>query len=131
MLAVPVQRSIILLAKFIVVAVWSAALFHSDLDRRAGMGALIQLPGGSLSVILQGSALVAATACLTIAVILPFAVLCQRGARLPAADGVAMLTLNRDQYSRISRVGRYFPWAVPGLFAQAKSPLTQASYGSY
>ena len=42
MLAVPVQRSIILLAKFIVVAVWSGALSIVILIGGLGMGALIQ-----------------------------------------------------------------------------------------
>jgi ABC-2 type transport system permease protein len=129
MLAVPVQRSIILLAKFIVVAVWSAALSLVILIGGLGMGALIQLPGGSLSVILQGSALVAATSCLTIAVILPFAFFASVGRGYLLPIGVAMLTLIATNIVALAGWGEYFPWAVPGLFAQAKSPLTPASYG--
>ena len=46
MLAVPVQRSSILMAKFIVTAAWSAALTLVILIFSLVMGAIIQLPGG-------------------------------------------------------------------------------------
>ncbi len=128
MLAVPVQRSSILLAKFIVVAVWSAALTIVIFIVGLVMGAIIQLPGGSISVILQGSALVAITACLVIAVVLPFALFASvgRGYLLPV--GVAILTLMMANLVAIAGWGEYFPWAVPVLYAQGKSPLTPISY---
>lgn len=85
MLAVPVQRSSILLAKFIVVAVWSAVLTMVILIVGLVMGAIIKLPGGSISVIFQGSARVGMTACLVIAAVMPFAFLASvgRGYLLP------------------------------------------------
>jgi ABC-2 type transport system permease protein len=128
MLAVPVQRSSILLAKFILAAVWSAALAIVMLVAGLAMGAAIQLPGGSIHVILQGSDLVAITACLVIAAIMPFALFASvgRGYLLPL--GVAVLTLMMANLVVIVGWGEYFPWAVPGLYAQGKSPLTPISY---
>ena len=128
MLAVPVQRSSILLAKFIVTAIWFAALTLVILLVSLVMGAIIELPGGSISAILQGIALIAITACLVIAVALPYALIASvgRGYMLPLA--VAVLTLMMSNVVGIAGWGAYFPWAVPGLFAQGKSSLTPISY---
>src|SRR5512140_181107 len=54
MLAVPVPRWSILLAKFIVSAIWFAALTVIIFIAGLIMGALLKLPGGSLNVLLLG-----------------------------------------------------------------------------
>lgn len=58
LLSVPVKRSSILLAKFIVTAVWSIAVTSILLIVDVIMGAIIKLPGFSISVILQGCTIV-------------------------------------------------------------------------
>jgi ABC-2 type transport system permease protein len=128
MLAVPVQRSSILLAKFIVMTVWSAVLTLFICMVGLVMGALIHLPGGSPGVILQGSTLVLITACLAIVVVLPFALFASAGRGYLLPIGLAVLTLMMTNLVAIVGYGEYFPWAVPGLFAQAKSPLAPVSY---
>ena len=128
MLAVPVQRSSILLAKFIVVAIWSAALTIVILMVGLVVGAIIKLPGGSMSVIFQGSALVLITGCLVIAVVLPFALFASVGRGYLLPMGVAVLTVMMTNVVAIVGWGEYFPWAVPGLYAQGKSSLTPISY---
>jgi ABC-2 type transport system permease protein len=128
MLAVPVQRSSILLAKFIVVAAWSGVLTVVIFMAGLLMGALIQLPGGSLSVILQGGVLVLVTACLAIMVVLPFALFASAGRGYLLPVGLAVLILMMTNLVAIAGWGEYFPWAVPGLFAQGKSVLPPASY---
>jgi ABC-2 type transport system permease protein len=128
MLAVPVQRSSILLAKFIVVAAWSAMLTIVILLAGLVMGAILNLPGGSLNVILQGSALLLITACMVIAVIIPFALFASigRGYLLPL--GAAILLIMMTNIVAIAGWGEYFPWAVPGLFSQGKEALPPASF---
>jgi ABC-2 type transport system permease protein len=128
MLAVPVQRSSILLAKFIVVAVWSVALTVVILTIGIVTGAIIGLPGGSIASVLQGSAIMAVVAGLVIAVTLPFALFASvgRGYLLPV--GVAILALMLANFVALAGWGEYFPWAVPGLYAQGKSVLTPISY---
>jgi len=129
MLAVPVQRSSILLAKFTVVAIWSAALTLVIFVVGLVMGVIIQLPGGSPSVILQSSIAAAITACLVIAMIVPFALFASvgRGYLLPVA--VAILALIMANLVVVAGWGEYFPWAIPMLYAQGKSSLTPISYG--
>jgi len=127
MLAVPVPRASILLAKFIVAAVWSAALAALILVAGLVMGAAIELPGGSPALLLQGTGLVAVTAGLVIAVVLPFALLAGvgRGYLLPL--GVAFLALLTANLVAVAGWGEYFPWAVPVQFAQG-SKLAPVSY---
>jgi ABC-2 type transport system permease protein len=128
MLAVPVQRSSILLAKFIVVAVWSAGLTMVILIAGLVMGAIIKLPGGSTSAISQGSALVVITACLVIAVVTPFALLASVGRGYLLSIAGAILAMMMANVVGLAGWGEYFPWGVPGLYAMGKSPLTPISY---
>jgi ABC-2 type transport system permease protein len=128
MLAVPVQRASILLAKFIVVAAWCVAMSIISLIFGLVMGLLIQLPGGSLNVILHGSTIIAITICLVIAVVLPFAFIASigRGYMLPMA--VAVLSLIMANLIMVLGWAEYFPWAVPMLYAQGDSSMTTISY---
>ncbi len=128
MWAVPVPRASILLAKFAIVAVWSAALVLLVFVVSLIMGALIQLPGSSLNVILNNLTPIAITACLMIVVVLPFALFASigRGYLLPV--GVAILSLIMANLVVVAGWGDYFPWAIPMLYAQGKNPLTSISY---
>jgi len=128
MLAVPIQRSSILLAKFIVVAIWSAAMSIVIFIAGLIMGAIIELPGGSAGVILQGSALMAITACLAIGAALPFAFFASVGRGYLLPMGAAVLTLMMTNIVVLAGWGEFFPWAVPGLYAQGKGSLPPVSY---
>jgi ABC-2 type transport system permease protein len=128
MLAVPVQRSSILLAKFIVVAAWSAAMAIIIFILGLVIGAIIQLPGGSLSVILHGSTVTAITVLLVIAVVLPFALFASVGRGYLLPMGVAVLTLMMANLMMVVGWAEYFPWAVPIQYAQGESSLTSISY---
>jgi len=128
MLAVPVQRSSILLAKFTVAIAWSATMAIISLILGLVMGAIIKLPGGSLSVLLQGSQLVVITACLVIGVAIPFALFASIGRGYLLPIGVAVLALMAANLVVVIGWGEYFPWAVPLLFSQGGSSLTPISY---
>lgn len=128
MLAVPVQRSSILLAKFIVVAVWSAAMTGVIFALGLVVGAIIQLPGGALNVILHGSVVTVVTACLTIAVILPFAFFASVGRGYLLPMGAAVLSLITANLIMLVGWAEYFPWAIPTLYAQGKGYTTPVSY---
>jgi ABC-2 type transport system permease protein len=128
MLAVPVPRGSILLAKFVIVAAWSAALVMLVLVVSLIMGALLQLPGDMLSIILQRIAPIATTAGLMIAVVVPFALFASIGRGYLLPIGVAILALIMANLVVVAGWGEYFPWAVPMLHAQGTSPLTPISY---
>jgi ABC-2 type transport system permease protein len=129
MLAVPVQRSSILLAKFILVAIWSVGMSIVMFIASLAMGAVIQLPGWSLSIILEGIQLMAVTVCLTIVGVMPFAFFASVGRGYLLPIGVAILTLFMANLVVIIGWGEYFPWAVSVIYAQGESALAPISYG--
>ena len=128
MLAVPVARSTILLAKFMVFIGWSAALTLVILIISLVSGAIINLPQASFCIIFQGITTVGVTACLVIATVLPFALFASIGRGYLLPMGVAILSLILANLVAVLGWGEYFPWAIPGIFAQAKSALAPVSY---
>jgi ABC-2 type transport system permease protein len=128
MLAVPVPRLSILLAKFIVVIAWAALIIVLAIAFGLLMGVLLRLPGGSPQVVLQGVRVTVITACLAIAGVLPFALLASAGRGYLLPMGVAVLVLITANLIVLLGWGEYFPWAVPLLYAQGESALTPASY---
>lgn len=130
LLAVPVRRASILAAKFCVAAAWSLALGALMILAGLVTGMLIRLPGGSLAVILQGSLKAALTAFLTMIVVLPFALFASvgRGYLLPLS--MAVFTLILTNMVVVLGWGEVFPYSVPILLTQAKTPLSLASYVS-
>lgn len=128
LLAVPVPRGSIVLAKFVVAAAWSAAVAVLIFITGLITGALMGLPQASAGVLLQGSLTVAVTTCLVIAVILPFAFFASVGRGYLLPIGLAILALMLANLVMVLGWGEYFPWAVPGLHAQGKDHLSPISY---
>jgi len=118
MLAVPVSRASIILAKFIAMAIWSLGLVVEIYLSSLVMGALIKLPGVASGVIFQGSDLVLGTALLTIVAVTPFALFASIGRGYLLPMGVAVLMLMMTNLVALIGWGEYFPWAVAGLYVQ-------------
>jgi ABC-2 type transport system permease protein len=129
LLAVPVPRSSILLAKFSVVAAWSAMLAIVILAVGLVMGAITGLPGGSLALIVRGGTRVIITAGLTMAVAMPMALFAGVGRGYLLPIGAAILAMMAANVVALAGWGEYFPWAVPGLYAMDKDPMGPVSYG--
>ena len=128
LLAVPVPRASILLAKFIVAAIWAEGLTVVLLIAGLLAGALLRLPGGSLAVVLTGTALVLKTSALVLAVAFPLALFASLGRGYLLPIGVAVLLVMLINMSLIVGWGAYWPWAVPILYAQGQPPLAPVSY---
>ncbi len=124
LLAVPVPRFNILLAKFIVAALWCAALIVETYVVGLALGMVIHLPGGSLSVILHGTGLLAVTAVMSITLVMPFGFFASLGRGYLLPIGIAILTLILGNLSITLGWGEFFPWSVPALYLQeAHLPL--------
>jgi ABC-2 type transport system permease protein len=128
LLAVPISRLVIVMAKFIVALVWFIAMAILILILSLVMGAIIRLPAGSLNLILHGSVTAAITACMIIVSVMPFALLASlgRGYILPMA--AAVLALIVANLLMVVGWAEYFPWAVALLYAQGPNSLTAVSY---
>jgi ABC-2 type transport system permease protein len=128
LLAVPVPRFAILLAKFIVSAAWCAALIVETTLVGLILGAVIRLPGGSLEVILHGTTQLIVAAALSITLIMPFGFFASVGRGYLLPIGIAILTVILGNLSITLGWGEYFPWAIPALVLQG-TPITAFSYG--
>jgi ABC-2 type transport system permease protein len=118
LLAIPVQRFDIVLAKFLVAALWCAALIVETYLVGLALGAVIQLPGGSTAVILHGTRTLALAALMSITLVLPFGFFASLGRGYLLPMGIAVLTLILGNLSITLGWGDYFPWAVPALLVQ-------------
>ncbi len=128
MLAVPVARLSILIAKFIVAIAWCAAMGIIRDIFGLVIGAVLRLPGGSPDVILHGALVTAITVGLTIGVVIPFALFASLGRGYLLPVGLAVLTVITANLITVLGWAGYFPWAVPILFSQGESSLTPLSY---
>ena len=132
LLAVPVSRWTILLAKFIVVTVWSVALTAIIYVVSLILGTLIGLPYGSLGTLVQGSAVVAVTTCLVVAVMTPVAFFASVGRGYLLPMGMTILFVLFANVLAVAGWGSYFPWAIPAVYAgaggSANVGLEPASY---
>lgn len=128
MWAVPVARASILMAKFSVVAILSAAVCGIIFILGLVLGAVMGLPEGSPEVILRGSAWVLGTAGLTIAVITPFALFASIGRGYLLPIGLAVLMVIMANVLGAAGWGDYFPWSIAALFAQGKGDLAPVSF---
>ncbi len=132
LLAVPVSRVTILMAKYIVVALWCIAATAIIIIVGLALGVVIGLPGGSIELLMRGLITMAITACLVIIDVFPVAFFASVGRGYLLPMGVVILILILANLVVIAGWGGYFPWSVPGLYTQAmassNSPLEPISY---
>ncbi len=128
LMAVPVSRAGIVMAKFAVTALWCTLLAGIIYLVGLSMGMLLQLPGWSVAALWQGSAVILVTTLLVIAVILPFALVAGIGRGYLLPIGAAILTMMFVNFSLILGLGESFPWAIPLLYAQGDVVLAPFSY---
>ena len=121
LLALPTSRSAIVLAKFVVIAGWSAALTALILSIGLAVGTAVVLPPVPAQVILQGGVTLAITAILAIAVVTPIIFFASAGHGYLPPVGVAILAVGLSQVVGIIGYGEYFPWTIPGLYSQGEN----------
>jgi ABC-2 type transport system permease protein len=128
LLAVPVPRFDILLAKVIVAALWCTALIVETYVVGLVLGAVIRLPGGSPAALLHGFSLLGVTAIMSIILVMPFGFFASLGRGYLLPIGIAILTMILGNLSITLGWGEYYPWAVPAMLLQ-EAHLSLFSYG--
>jgi ABC-2 type transport system permease protein len=117
LLSLPVSKTDILNAKYIMYFVWSVALAIVNIVLGITIGFLLQLPGFdgiNIFVFLQDYFI---TTFLTILLGTPIAFFSMWGKGYLAPLGFVALTLVFSQIIAAVGYGQYFPWAVPALFS--------------
>lgn len=122
LLALPTSRSSIVLAKFVVVVLWSVMLTVIIYLIGLGVGVLVGLPPASLEIFRQGTIILAITAGLTISLVTPIALVASAGRGYLAPMGVAIFAVILAQVVAATGWGEYFPWAVPALQTGTAGP---------
>ncbi|HRV90993.1 MAG TPA: ABC transporter permease [Anaerolineae bacterium] len=117
LLALPTPRSSLVLAKFIVVAVWSAVLTAMIFVIGVGVGQVVGLPPAPAGVWGPGTVVLAITAGLTIALVTPVAFFASAGRGYLPPMGAAILVVVLTQIIAAAGWGDYFPWSIPALYA--------------
>ena len=121
LLALPTSRSSIVLAKFLVVMSWSAALTALLYLIGLGVGAAVALPPVPAQAFWRVTTTMVVSAGLTIALVTPIAFFASAGHGYLPPMGFAMLAIFVAQVVAAAGWGEYFPWSVPGLYAQGTS----------
>ncbi len=132
LLALPISRTKIINAKFMVYVIWCFALTLSNLLVGLLIGVLMQIPlppTFNIALMLENYFL---TTLLTVLIGTPIAFFAIYGKGYLAPLGFVALTLVFAQIIAATGYGYYFPWSVPGLFSGAggeyKAQLNEASY---
>ena len=119
-LALPIPRSSIVMAKFIVIALWCTLLSVIIFLTGTAIGHIISIDGWSLGLYMEFSKSFFISSFLTLLLCTPVAFIAGYSKGIIAPIGFVILTLIIAQFVGLVGLGPYFPWAIPGLFAVAK-----------
>jgi ABC-2 type transport system permease protein len=119
LLAIPMSRRAVVLAKAIVVAGWGIAISAWVLAVGMVIGALVGLPGWSFDDALRALGSIGLAAALTIVLQSGTALVAGIGRGYIAPLGFAVLTVALAQILAVLGWGAWFPWSVPAILAGA------------
>jgi ABC-2 type transport system permease protein len=132
LLALPVPREAIVLAKITVVAAWSLALALLVSVLALCLGTLLGLEGGTFTLAQQAAGTIARVAGLTVLLVMPFGWVASATRGYLPTVGAMFLVAFVTQVLAALGWGAYFPWAVPALAAGAAGPeAARLGAGSY
>lgn len=122
LLAIPTPRSVLVVAKLAVIAIWIGVLSLMNYFLGLVIGVSVGLPGWSTQLGVSTFVTSALIALLTF-LLMPFVALAASAGRgyLPAV-GWAILTVVFAQITAVLGRGDWFPWAVPALVSGMAGP---------
>jgi ABC-2 type transport system permease protein len=124
LLALPVSRSMIVTAKFVVTIIWSFLLAMVMFILGLAGGLLINLENWSGEAARHAFSVFMNTSALTILVSFPVAFFASWGKGYLLPIGYIILTMIMTQFiiSGIPGLTSYFPWAIPALYCGVAGP---------
>jgi ABC-2 type transport system permease protein len=116
LLSLPTSRSTIVFAKLIIGLCWSLALLILVYLAVLSLGAILQLPGWSITLALNGLEHLLLTGVLTVSLVIPFSlVACISRGYLPAVGSMFLVLVLAQVFNTLG-YGLFFPWAIPALY---------------
>ncbi len=134
LLALPVSRSAIVTAKFIVVAIWSVLLSAVFFIAALITAWIVNIPGWSLALLQHALAAFSISVLLTIVLSTPVAFIASlsKGYLLPIGHVILVLIMTQLVGMALPGIVIYFPWIVPALCSgMAGNALPQQQIASY
>lgn len=119
LLALPVTRSSIVLAKFIVVAIWCTLLSLILLTSGFIAGGIVQLSGWTSEIAFHSTIIFAVASLLTILLCTPVAFFANFSRGYLAPVGFVVLAFGIGQFIGALGLAQYYPWAIPMLYTGA------------
>lgn len=115
LLALPISRNMIVLSKFIVIFLWCSILSIFVLILGLIVGKVVNIPGWSLDIMVQGTLVFIVCSILTILLSTPVALLASIGRGYLSPLGFMVLTIVLAQIIAATGYGHLFPWSIPAL----------------
>ncbi|MBN2240596.1 MAG: ABC transporter permease [Dehalococcoidales bacterium] len=126
LLSLPTSRITIVTAKIITGVCWSMALVVLVFILMMISGTILNLPGGSTEVILDGLKTLLVAGFMTVILSIPFGLAASVTRGYLPAVGCIFLVIMLDQVIDRLGYGPYFPWDIPTLYSGAGEALTGA-----
>jgi ABC-2 type transport system permease protein len=123
-LSLPTTRTDIVLAKITTAAIWSMALILIVFIFILIIGVILDLPGGSPEIILDGLTKMIITGLLSIPLCIPFGLVASATRGYLPSVGCIFLVIILVQVIDTLGHGVYFPWSIPALYSGAAEALT-------
>lgn len=132
LLALPTRRTSIVLAKFVVILLWAAALTLIIYLISLVVGAAVGLPATTSELFWQGTWTLIQTAALTVILVTPIAFFANAGRGYLPPMGAAVLAVVLAQVVAATGYGEFFPWSIPALGSGMAGPeYAQLGWMSY
>lgn len=122
LLALPTPRYVIVLAKFVLILIWSTILMIIIYGLGLVVGSVLVLPLASADLFWQGTITIIITAVLTIPLATPIAFFASVGHGYLPPMGATILAVIFAQIIAATGWGGYFPWSIPALYAGMAGP---------
>jgi ABC-2 type transport system permease protein len=125
-LALPTPRATIVVAKFVLMALWDAVLALVIFFIGLGVGAIVKIPGWSAQLEWTSFRSLMLIAALSFMLMPIVALLASSGRGYLAPMGWALFTVVVAQISAVLGWGDWVPWSVPALLSGAAGPHAAA-----
>ncbi|MBT2694515.1 ABC transporter permease [Bacillus sp. ISL-55] len=115
LLALPILREYIVMAKFIVVFIWCLLLSVLVFLLALGVGYLVDIPGYSAEILKQGANVFFVCSVMTLLLSAPVGFFATIGKGYLSPLGYIIITMMIAQIIATTGYGQYVPWSIPAL----------------
>jgi len=116
-IALPINRSYIVLAKFIIISLWSILLSTLVFVVGVGMGFVVGIEGWSTAMFITFTKSYFVATVLTLLLAPPIAFIAGYSRGIIAPLGMVIFTVIIAQFAGLLGLGAYIPWSIPALYA--------------